>query len=210
MAFCKNCGKELADGVQFCANCGTPVAAQPQQAEPVTAQPQQAEPVQQTYQQAPPVQQGYQQAPPVQQVQTAPPTDDVAANRGIAWLAYLGPLFLVPMFARKFSKYCQFHVKQGIALCAACIAYAIATALLLLIIGLIFPGQTYTLYYYTYHVNSGVYNVFSVIFNLGYIFFTVMSIIGIVNAATGKEKKLPLISAIKFFDPLMDKFYGNK
>ncbi|MBU5231032.1 zinc-ribbon domain-containing protein [Intestinimonas butyriciproducens] len=26
MAFCINCGQELAEGTKFCANCGTPVA----------------------------------------------------------------------------------------------------------------------------------------------------------------------------------------
>lgn len=191
MAFCKNCGQELKEGVQFCASCGTPVDPQPQQAAPQ----QQAQ-----YAQQP------QQAAPQQQTQYAPPVDDVAANKGIAWLSYMGPLFLVPMFARKFSKYCQFHVKQGITLCAAAIAYGITINILLLIIGLIFPGGSFL----GYHYHSGVYNFFDVVFKLGYIFFTVMSIIGIVNAATGKEKQLPLFGSIKIFDGLMDKFYGNK
>ena len=182
MAFCKNCGQELKEGVQFCASCGTPVDPQPQQEAP------------------------QQQAQPQQQTQYAPPVDDVAANKGIAWLSYMGPLFLVPMFARKFSKYCQFHVKQGITLCAAAIAYGITINILLLIIGLIFPGGSFL----GYHYHSGVYNFFNLVFNLGYIFFTVMSIIGIVNAATGKEKQLPLFGSIKIFDGLMDKFYGNK
>ena len=25
MAFCRNCGSEIADGVKFCTGCGTPV-----------------------------------------------------------------------------------------------------------------------------------------------------------------------------------------
>ena len=178
MTFCKNCGQQIADGVQFCANCGTPVDVQPQQAQ------------YQTEQVAP------------EQVEVAS-VDDVAANKGIAWLAYMGPLFLIPMFARKFSKYCQFHVKQGVTLCAAAIAYGITINILLLIIGLIFPGGSFL----GYHYHSGVYNFFNLIFNLGYIFFTVMSVIGIINAATGKEKKLPIFGSITIFDSLMDKFY---
>lgn len=200
MTFCKNCGQELKEGAQFCNNCGTPVDIQPQQ--------------EQQYQAAPPVQQPqqeqqYQAAPPVQQVQAAPPVDDVNSNKGIAWLAYMGPLFLVPMFARKFSKYCQFHVRQGVVICATLIAYAITTAILLAIIGAIFPAPSYTLLGYTYHYgNSAVYNIFNIIFSLGYIFFTVFEIIGIVNAATGKENKLPIFGSITLLDPLMDKFYG--
>ena len=180
MAFCRNCGQELNEDVQFCANCGTPVNSQSQQAQT-------------------------EQIPP-EQVQVATDADDVSANKGIAWLAYMGPLLLIPMFARKLSKYCQFHVRQGITVCAAAIAYGIITSILLLIIGLIFPGG----YFLGYHYHSGVYNFFNIIFNLGYIFFTVISVIGIVNAATGKEKKLPVFGAITVFEPLMDKFYGLK
>ena len=28
MAFCTNCGSELAEGAKFCENCGTPVAVE--------------------------------------------------------------------------------------------------------------------------------------------------------------------------------------
>ena len=186
MAFCKNCGQELKEGVQFCANCGTPVDAQPQQAKQVQTEQVRTEQL---------------QAEPV----TAVPVDDVAANRGIAWLAYFGLLFLVPMFARKNSEYCEFHVRQGVVVCAACIAYAVTVNILLLIVGAIFLGGSFL--GYTYH--SGVYNFFNVIFSLGYIFFTVFEIIGIVNAATGKQTKLPIFGSINILDPLMDKIYNK-
>jgi len=39
------------------------------------------------------------------------------------------------------------------------------------------------------------------------IFLAVIEIIGIVNAATGKEKKLPLLGKITLLDKLMDKIY---
>ena len=32
--FCKNCGQEINDGVQFCPNCGTPTANEPQYSAP--------------------------------------------------------------------------------------------------------------------------------------------------------------------------------
>lgn len=194
MAFCKNCGQELKEGVQFCASCGTPVNAQPQQEAPQQAAPQQ--PQQPQYTQQPQYAQQPQQQAQYAQPQYAPPVDDATANKGIAWLAYMGPLFLVPMFARKFSKYCQFHVRQGIPLCAAAIAYGITKSILMVLVYMITPADV-----------SGVINV---ILNLGYIFFTVFSIIGIVNAATGKEVKLPLFGDIPIFNPLMDKFYGVK
>ena len=37
--FCKNCGKEVADGTKFCPNCGAQIGAAAQTAEPKTAEP---------------------------------------------------------------------------------------------------------------------------------------------------------------------------
>ena len=196
MAFCKNCGQELGEGVQFCANCGTPVEAQPQQ----TQEPQQA---QQT-------EQAQTEQIPAEQVTVAPAADDVTANKGIAWLAYMGLLLLIPMLAKKDSKYCEYHVRQGVTLCAGAIAYAIVANILLVIIGAVFPAQLHYGYFYSYYTPSPIYTVFSIIFALGYIFFTVIAIIGIINAATGKEKELPVFGAIKIFEPLMDKYYEAK
>ena len=175
MAFCRNCGKELQDDVRFCPNCGTPVDAQPKA----------------------------EQVPP-EQVKVASPADDIEANKCIAWLSYLGILFLIPMLVRKESKYCQFHVRQGVTVFATQIAYAIATNILLLIIGLIFPGGSFL----GFHYISVVYTFFSVILSLGYVVFFVCWIIGIINAATGKQKKLPIFGSITLLEPLMDKFYG--
>ena len=56
----------------------------------------------------------------------------------------------------------------------------------------------------SYYVHSDVYNVFSVLLGLGGIFFFVLAIIGIVNAATGKRKELPLIGKIPWIATLLD------
>ena len=211
MAFCHQCGQQLPEGANACPNCGTFVNGQaPVQQAPVQQAPVQQAPVQQApqqnYQQPQPGMQNYQQAPqgyqaPVQQPAT--PEADVQQNRGIAWLSYVGLLFLIPMFARKESEYCQFHVKQGATLFAVELAYTIVTRILLAIINAIFPGDWF-LYFYSY---SAVYNVFNVIFSAGYIFLTVLAIIGIVNAATGKKNELLLIGKIPWIAKLLDKFY---
>jgi uncharacterized membrane protein len=41
---------------------------------------------------------------------------DVEENRAITFLSYLGILFLVPLLAKKESKFAQFHAKQGLVL----------------------------------------------------------------------------------------------
>ena len=190
MAFCQNCGQQLPENANACPNCGTFVNAQ--------AAPQQP-------------QQGYQQAAPQQPAfyPTATPEQDVQQNRGIAWLSYVGPLFLVPMFARKLSPYCQFHVKQGATLCAVNIAYYITKAIFLAIINAIFPGHYSYGFYYTYYSHSAVYNIFNWLFIAGGVFLTVLAIIGIVNAATGKKNEILLIGKIPWIANLLDKFYNN-
>ena len=183
MAFCKNCGQQMNDDAVFCANCGTPVEN--------TQQPQQA-------------QQNYQQAPVQPTVVTG--DADVQQNRGIAWLAYVlwAPVFLDPLFVKKTSEYCKFHVKQGATLWATHFAYWLVTTILTTILDV----ATRT-YYYGFYVHSGIYHVFNVLFSLGNIFFVVMMIIGIVNAAKGQKTELPLISKIPFVANLLDKIYAS-
>ena len=190
MKFCINCGKQLNDEAMFCSGCGAKqdAAAQPQQS---PAGSYNAQPVN-NYNAAP--------VPPVQPTGDA----DVQQNRGIAWLAYVGLLLLVPLFARKRSPYCQFHVKQGATLLAVEIAYQIVQAIIMAIIGAI-TAQRYFGYVIGY---SAVYYVFQWLFIGGNVFLLVLSIIGIVNAATGKTVKLPLIGQIPFVEMLMDKIYA--
>ena len=189
MAFCQNCGQQIPDDANACPYCGTFVNAQ--------AAPQQPE-----YQQ----QANYQQNPGAPVNPTVMPDQDVQSSRGIAWLSYVGLLFLIPMFVKKDSPYCQYHVKQGATLCAVEIAYLITKSIILAIVNAIVPGYSF----YGYTVHSSVYNVFSVILNLAYIFLVVITIIGIVNAAKGQKKELPLISKIPWIADLLDKIYYKK
>ena len=184
MKFCRNCGAQLEDNAAFCPTCGTATSA---------AQAQQAAP--------------QQQAAPVQpQVMTG--DADVQQNRGIAWLAYMGILLLVPLFARKRSEYCKFHVKQGATLCAVEIAYYIVQAIIMAIVKAIFPGKLMYGIYTIYYQDSVATIIFRLLFAAGSVFLVVLAIMGIVNAATGKQKKLPLIGQIPFIEMLMDKIYA--
>ena len=178
MAFCKNCGQQINDDAAFCPNCGT--------TDDNGQQAQQQAPVQ----------------PQVMNNDGAP----IPAEKGLAWLAYIlwAPAFLIPLFVKKTSAYCKFHVKEGATLWAAHIAYWLVTTILLVIIDI--PTRTY---YYGFYWHSGLYNVLNVIFSLGNVFFGVMMIIGIVRAATGKKLELPLIGKIPFIKTLMDKIYAS-
>lgn len=175
MKFCNNCGQQLNDDATKCTACGAPVAEDAQPAENTTA--------------------------------VQPATDenaDIQANRGIAWLAYCGLLFLIPLFARKNSEYCKFHVKQGATLCAVLIAYETIVGITMAIIG----AATARVFWYGI-VHTPVYHVFNILFSAGTVFLCVLAIIGIVNAAQGKKTKLPLISQIPWIETLMDKIYAS-
>lgn len=41
-------------------------------------------------------------------------SNDIKENKAIAYLSYLGILFLVPLLAKKDSKFAVFHAKQGL------------------------------------------------------------------------------------------------
>lgn len=44
---------------------------------------------------------------------------DVAENKYVAALSYIGILFLVPLLLKRDSAFSQFHAKQGLVLCVA-------------------------------------------------------------------------------------------
>ena len=122
MAFCKNCGAHLEDGVKFCSGCGATTEAAPAAEE----------------------KQGF--AEKVKGINNTPDSTadfdsrDIAENKGITVLSYLGPLVFVPMFARKNSKFARFHANQGLVLLIAYGAYGVVQAILGAILRAIFPG----------------------------------------------------------------------
>ena len=171
MAFCKNCGQQIPDDAGFCANCGTPVAAE----------------------------NNTQQTAPVQP-QVISGDADVQASKSIAWLSYFGIFFLIPMFVKKDSEYCQFHVKQGATLFCTEIAYAIAKGIV--------DAILYAILKYSF-AGLALYGVISTVLSLVNIFFFVVAIIGIINSVNGKKNELPLIGKIPFVATLIDKIYAS-
>lgn len=99
MAFCTNCGNQVADGIKFCTSCGASMAGNVQAAQPQPAtQPQQLvvqtqQPVQQPYAQQLYVQQPY--AAPPQPGYAAPPAAAVYQEEPISTGGYIGILLLM-------------------------------------------------------------------------------------------------------------------
>ena len=104
-----------------------------------------------------------------------PPAQQVSNSTLMAILAYFGILIIIPILVAKNDSFVKFHIKQGLALLITAIvlwilffpASIFLAALRIPLIGLFFP----------------------LIWLLVFLFF----IIGVINAATGKTKELPLI-----------------
>lgn len=150
MLFCTNCGARLPEEGDFCPSCG----------------------VQKGAAQNPSGQQGaYQQHGNQQQYGygAGRPVDDIADNKGICILCYLGLLFLIPYLTRPDSDYVKFHSNQGLVLFLFCVALGFVS-------WIPFLGWL-----------AGF---------AGSLFAAVCLIMGIVNALNGDKKELPLIGQI--------------
>ena len=191
MAFCGNCGTQVADGVKFCPTCGTAMQAAPareQQREvmnPVTPPPAETggmQPRERTDQEKLAQATSTVDAMAKKLGDTADETaqydpKDIEANKVMALLAYLGILVIVPLFAAKDSKYARFHSNQGLVLCIAAIVYGVVYSILSGIILAISWRLAF---------------VVSLIGLVGVV-FAVLCIIGIINALNGRAKELPII-----------------
>lgn len=113
---------------------------------------------------------------------------DIEQNKVMAVLAYLGILVLIPLFAAKESKFARYHANQGVILLIACVAWFIIDAILTAILWSIMVRAMSA---------WGLYTTLATVLNLVYIVFTVLAILGIVNAWNGKMKELPVIGKYK-------------
>lgn len=95
---------------------------------------------------------------------------DINDNKVMAVLAYF--LFFIPLLAAKESKYAMYHANQGLVL--------FLSAVVVNIIGSIIPIIGWFL-----------------IIPIANLMILILAIIGIINAAGGKKKPLPLIGGIK-------------
>lgn len=102
--------------------------------------------------------------------------EDIAQNRAMGILAYIGILVLVPIFAAKGSKWARWHANRGLILLICEAAVCITFGLLALI-----PYVGF---------------VFSILEYLTLLAITGLVVFGIVTAAQGKAKDFPLVGGL--------------
>ncbi|HHU05864.1 MAG TPA: zinc-ribbon domain-containing protein [Clostridiales bacterium] len=100
---------------------------------------------------------------------------DAQNNKIMAILCYFGPLIFIPIFTAKNSPFVRFHANQGFTLFLAWLVSAVL---------------------------DGIFWTFGSL--LG-IFVLILSIIGIINAAQGREQELPFIGGLR----LVDQWFRN-
>ena len=94
-------------------------------------------------------------------------SEDIAKNKAMSILAYLGILAVIPLFAAKDSPYAPYHTNQGLVLLVCEFAVWIL-------------GK-----------------IFSFLGTIGGILAFVLAVIGIINAVNGRAKELPVIGKVR-------------
>lgn len=99
--------------------------------------------------------------------------EDIEKNKGMAIVAYI--IWLIPFLAAKDSKFAMYHAKQG---------------LVLFIAGVIGWAVVSVLYNFMSWSMFGFISLISMFWNIAIL---VLAILGIINAAQGEAKELPII-----------------
>lgn len=101
---------------------------------------------------------------------------DVNQTKSLAWMSYLGVLFFVPLLVYQQSPYTKFHVNQGLVLFIVEVGSGILQRVFHFIpLVRIFSGLA-----------LGIVGIFTLVF----------SIMGIIYAAQGQARELPLVGQI--------------
>lgn len=106
--------------------------------------------------------------------------EDVDRNKGMAILAYFGLLVLIPLFCAKDSRFARFHTNQGLILA---IIEVLLSAIFVPLRWIPFVGW-----------------IFRIIYAVLSIPLLILAILGIINAANGRAKELPIIGGIRLLN----------
>ena len=157
-----------------------------QQPAPQQTAYQQPAPQQTAYQQPAPQQAAYQQPAPqqngYQQAAQATGLSENQMKKGMAILSYFGFLVLIPIFAAKKDPFARYHANQGLVLCIVVMICSVLSNVLTRVLLEISPLLVL--------IVSGFFGILTLV-------FCIFSIIGIIHAAKGQKKPLPIIGGIK-------------
>ena len=108
---------------------------------------------------------------------------DIQANKGITILSYISWLVLVPLLARKDSRFARFHSNQGLVLAIGETILWVITTVTVNVLAL--TGLPWLV------------ALFQTLFSLLNLAFIPFVVLGIVAAAKGEKKELPFIGSLR-------------
>ena len=136
-------------------------------------------------------------APVAVAAQPAVPKTDAQENLAMGILAYLGILFIVPLFGTKKSKFARFHTSQGFNLFLGEAGIVVVSIILSIfkstLVHLVRTAGSTNIYRFT----SGISPIFTIINVVLWLGAAAFAVIGIINAVQGKEAELPVIGKAK-------------
>lgn len=183
--FCQKCGTQLLDDAKFCSSCGTQFGgAQSGQSYQADKGYQSGQSYQtgQSYQ----ADQGYQSGQsyqsyqqPVMQGQMSPEAD-AQQNKAMAIIAYF--IFFIPLLAAKESRFARYHANQGLTLLIFGFGLGVLSGILSVVAVAV--------------LSFGLLSIIGLLMTLLSFGLLALGIIGIVNAAQGKMKPMPVIGSL--------------
>jgi uncharacterized membrane protein len=121
---------------------------------------------------------------------------DIDAGKGMAVLSYI--IALIPYFAEKKNKYVRFHAVQGMNILIIAVGWTIVSQIILAIITAASIGSVYSTYSYSAGVGGlALVGILGMVFSAVSILIGVLDIIGLVYAAQGQAKAVPLLGKIR-------------
>jgi uncharacterized membrane protein len=118
--------------------------------------------------------------------------NDIQSNKTMAILAYI--IFFIPLIAgaHRASPYAKYHTNQGTVLFLFCLAWGILYGILTAIFtAILFNPMTW------YSGGWGVLGIVTTILGLLWLVPVIFCVVGIVHAAKGEMKPLPLIGKFR-------------
>jgi uncharacterized membrane protein len=113
---------------------------------------------------------------------------EIESGKGMAILSYI--IALIPFFAEKKNKYVRYHAVQGMNILIVAVAWVVLSTIISNLIYMALCGTS------LWGCLSSV-SIVGIIINLVSLAIGVLNIIGLVYAATGQAKEVPLLGKVK-------------
>ena len=121
---------------------------------------------------------------------------EVESGKGMAVLAYI--IALIPFFAEKNNKYVRFHAVQGMNILIIAVGYSIIAGIISSVVTSALTSGCWS-YWYTSagSCNWGLAGLISTILWIPTMIIGIIDIIGLIYAATGKAKEVPILGKVR-------------